>query len=137
MATKEITGFDLNAFVMDETKMDEGIRVKLGDGAIWVRSWKSEIVKKTVKRKLKPHRKLLSLGAMPESLAIDLNAQIVAEAVVPKWEDLRIGKKKVGDWSTDACYKLMKEIPNFLDYVVDIAKEDGNYAPDDIEEEGN
>lgn len=137
MAKTEAEFLDLSAaFGTDKNKEEDGIDVIMGAATLTIAYWKSKPVKRKMRQVLRPHRQQFNAGIIKDDLANDLNAKIIAQSVLKGWKGVGMNGKAL-PFSEDNAYKALKGIPGFLDAVLAISQDKGNFQADDIEEEGN
>lgn len=74
-------------FGTDEAKEEEGVWADFGEGIrVKVRRFKSRIVQETQRKLHKPFADTVRRGPLPDHIAEDLMAKLMAQAIIADWE---------------------------------------------------
>jgi len=108
----------------------EGIRIKIAraGGA-------NMDFAKSLERHMRPYRKRLDTGTLPEDVAQDIFRLVFAESVVKDWENVTDRDKKPMKFSVDNCVQLFKDLPDLFADVRESASTVSNFRDEEIEDD--
>lgn len=81
---------------------------------------------------LKPHRKLIRMGKMDDTLLTEISAEICARAILLDWEGVKDGGQAV-QYSVAAAKERLIKYPDFADYITGLSQDVSSFQDDDSE----
>lgn len=84
---------------------------------------------------LRPHRRLIEMGAFPEDEGRDLMIDVYSSTIVLDWQGIRGRDKVLIPFSKENCVAMLKKIPALFAFVQEKANNFSNFRDGDIEDE--
>lgn len=123
-------------FKNNEEFEKEGIWFSVSDTAAFrVRrfgGYNSHKVKAAMARHYKPYARMIELGTLGDEKERDIMLRVFIESSIVGWRGIQIDGKDE-EFSIDAAFKLLKNLPDLADSILAYASESKNYR----EELGN
>lgn len=127
---------DLAKFRTDKSLEDEGVWNSIGgDARIKLARIGNRRYRDALQARLKPHRRAIRAGTLPEEVTEALMTEVIAETVIQDWKNVELNGEPV-PFSPQAALDILSdpEMKDLRDMIVELASDMELYRARDLEE---
>lgn len=128
----------ISTFATDLDLEENGVWVDIGDGGqLKVARMGNPRYQEAVRRISKPHKTQIRNKTITEDLSDELLLKSMAETILLDWKGIEDDKGKAIKYSVETAFKLMRDLRDFRNLVVELATEQAAFRRDELSAEGN
>lgn len=128
----------ISKFATDLDLEENGVWVDIGEGGeILVARMGNPRYQKAVQSISKPHRTQIRQKTISEDLSDELLLKAMAETILLDWKGIEDDKGKVIKYTKDTAFKLLRDLRDFRNLVVELATEQAAFRREEAVAEGN
>jgi hypothetical protein len=102
---------------------DEGVWIDIGDGAkLKIARAGNKQANAVSKQLAKPYMAQIQYGKLSDEVATQIAVEVMAKAILLDWKGIQYDGQEM-PYSTDNAIKILTELPDFRDYVSQVANE--------------
>lgn len=102
---------------------DEGVWIDIGDGAkLKIARAGNKQANAVSKQLAKPYMAQIQYGKLSDEVATQIAVEVMAKAILLDWKGIQYDGQEM-PYNTDNAIKILTELPDFRDYVSQVANE--------------